>query len=892
MMKKLKSQNGSSFVYVLVVIMILTILSGTIITMTVANYKLGLTKGGRNTAFYFADGAIDEALAEIEEISHRAEIAASTEIQSDTADFRTSSEWIEFEKWLETHQISDETAVAEEASDEFLTSEEASELYSDALNKEFVKQYLLNLFENGAVDNDYILIDDGDNFVASNDVTFTYDADKVLNSAYLTALQTVVFDPEGTEGFNDIEDLLVNVSAEYRDADKAIRLTLQSSGKFNIYNKRVEVVVDMVPPHYDYVTMTSVKSKTLYTNDILENALTAKKDVVCVGGEVKTQGDVYALGTFREGLDVTYAEKGGVVIGYDKNNNDFLDLTNTLSLNETIHGSGALNVMGNVKTAASIKPSGAYSTLTVSNAVHGDSFIVAESATDTTTTIADSVFLMDDLYVAADDTTIMIGEDGFTAGNANLDESFISYLDGVDTLNSNKKLNNPDLSSSIRVDKNAENVDITLDALYVPGVAYINVYRDTLDADGNTERKFYQTGESFTTGNNFFFYQEKIEDQEERTQEVVYTNGTDEFALIEYVDDAGNISDSARYKAEHFLNRVLAEYSKEASVRDDEIVSTTDKTIMTIRSMVRTIADGDDDTGQYDDNFALGVFLGNGRIYNPNGLAMGSDNFIDSVKLSSNLISDLYMYLLGYRDYRTGKLVTVLDDTDPDSEMMDQYIDFSKASEFTDVNAPGRLIVLNDSEDGDVYINVPALHIPSNPDAVVYDGPKTIQGLVATKGDIYVYNDGSEDLVFNGALIAGGDIIFYGDGKKQINNFDSSLAATALAKGTSIPSHALVYKFVGSSSVLTEAFHVLDDAAVTDDGGRKLIAEKLSGTSNYTRSIHFNLDLDIVNKDFDYADDQPSVAKVDVSMSSTPELDGSSKSKEIRGYELVYWREL
>lgn len=914
MLNKLKSQKGSSFVYVLIVITILTLLSGTIVTMTVANYKLGITKGGRNTAFYFADGAIDEALAEIEEISHRAEILASAEIQNEDAEFKKTDKWVDFEKWLDSQQDSDDlvTGIEDSSEDNYLTSEEVTAIYDEALNREYTKQYLMALM--GAteddIDVDYTLLKDAED--EDKDDTFEekfnlkFKNVDGLKESYTKALTNVVFDPNGSESFEDIKLSMTKVESTYYDDEgedasdgsddkKAIRVTLQSSGKYNIYNKEVEVVVDMVPPKHDYLTVTSVKRKTLITNELLENSMTAKQDIIIVGGNVEAKGDVYALGTFDDSINVTYADKGGIIVGYDESNHDFLNIhdlsnANRLNLNAIIDDKGSLNVTGNIKTAASVKPNKSESKISVEGALHADSFIVSKDAINTQTTIKDSMFLMDDLYIAADDTSIIIGKEGYTYDpeNVNIDESFITYLDGVDVDSDNMSLNNPDLSSSVRVDKNASDVKFDTDSFYVPGVAYINVYRNEVDSEGNVVKKYYQTGESFTAEKNFFFYQEKIEDQEERTIEVTYTDGTNDFELVEYVNSNGDLESGARYKADHFLNRVRNEYEKDAAVRDDEIVTTGDKKIMTIRSMERDAYVGDD-LEKYPDNYALGVFLANGRIYNPiSGLSFSSAKFRDYIKRPSNLISDLYMNQLGYRDYRRGKTITTIDQGTEQVEMLDAYIDFSKSNEFETINTSGRLLVLDDSSNADVYINVPTADIPANSEAIIYNGSNAIKGLVATKGDIYIYNDkDSPNLEFTGSLIAGGSIVFYGEGTKTINNYDPNLNSKTIEGkiGKTIASHAKVYSLVGSSTLLTDAFHVLE--------GRKLIAEFKDGSKkDYTRSIHFNLDLDIVDKNFGYIKDQPMPAQVDISMMSTPELEGSSKEEAIKGYELVYWREI
>lgn len=895
MKKLLKSQKGSSFVYVLVIIMILSILTGSLITATVANYKIGLTKGGRNTAFYFADGAIEEALAEIEELNHRAEVAASNVIQDEEADFKTEDKWIRFEQWLERKQL-----LAEDA-EGFLTAEDAGLLYSDALNKEFEKQYYLNLLEDGEVDEDYTLIDeDEDAFVTENNITFTYDAP--IKTEYLTNLKTVSFRPQSKKEFEDVKAIELGVEASFT-ADKEIQLKLTSNGAYNIYDKSLEVVVNMVPVKYDFSTVSSLERKQLYTNDLLENALTAGGDIIVVGGKVTVDGDTYARGTYPDGFDIKHEDKGGIVVGYDEASDDFLDVENQLNLDESLNATGSLEVKGNLKTASSVKfansSTSVQSILNVTKDLYADSFVINKGIEGTSTSVKRNMFLMDDLFVNGSNASIVIGDE-IDGDDELLDGMFVSFLDGLDVDNNGAKVN-PDLSAAIRINKKAKGTKITMDNLYVPGLAYIDVYQKNLP-DG--EYKYYKTGESVTAENNFFFYQERPAEQELRTDEFVYTDGEKDYSLIEYVDEEGNIVDSPEYKVEHFLNRVYREYEIEDGNKN--IVSLEDKEILTIRSIKNQEPDDlSADATAYTDNYALGVFIGNGRIYNPRKLDMGSGKFISDVKHPYNYLADLQMNYLGMRDYKTGKLINTIDKNDDTStSLLDTFIDFSKDDAFTDVNRSGQLLVLNKVASKDIYINVPSSHIPSGADAIIYQGVNTISGVVATKGNIYIYNNGSDRLTFNGALIADGSIVFYGNGEKTIDNYDSSLSVsvdmTSATNPHPISSKAIVYGTVGSNTTLVNAFHLIDTEE-GDKGGRKLVVERTTDTASkieFSRSALFNLDLDVKDRTYGYAtvsDDsinEPGVGMVDISMTSNPQLDGASKDAEIKGYELVYWREI
>lgn len=932
MKKLLKSQKGSSFAYILVVVSILLILTGTLITMTVANYRLGLIKGGRNTAFYFADGAIDVALAQIEELSHRAEIAASNVVQDENADFRKSDEWVKFEKWLEKNtqpEVDDnlegnkpiESNGASKDSNKkvYLTVEEASALYSEAINKEFQKQYLLFLMEADHVKDDYKLIEkdedsEDDVFVHENDMTFI-SSEATLNTKFLTALQTSKFKPTGSESFDEIQASITSIEPEYREDDQVLRLKIQTGGKYNIYNKGVEVVVDMVPPRYNYITVTDMVRKEMYTNDILENALTAKGDVIIVDGDVQTFGDVYALGTFKDAIanddtgkysdSINHLNKGGVIVGYNKDEDNFLNLTDG-SIDLT--GKAALEVNGNIKTVASLKTGYTGSSINViedktnnlGGYVYADSYVTPTNVDQTELDVQTSMFIMDDVYINGDSTSITVGEDASydsekNKNNTNIDDTIMTFLDGgvLDPGVAGDVRVSPDLSSSIRVSKESQGTKISADYLYVPGVAYIDVFRTVGEGD-DKETKYYKTGESFTTEKNFFFYQNEYEEQEERTTNVEYTDGETTFSLVEYIDETGEINDSPYYKAEHFLNSVREEYNKPEDIRDDEIVASSDKSIMTLHSIKQAPSSDDEgDQNTYENNYTLGVFMANKRIYNPRRLGLDAATYITDFRNPSNSISDVRMHLLGFRDYTHGTLKTTTSVEGEDVDMFSQYIDFEKGKDYTTLNTSGLLVTVTDK---DVYINT-GKNVSG---AILYEGSDTIRGLVATKGNIYIYNnDVNSPLTFKGSLIAGGDIILYGSGKKIIDNIDDDITIDQSnnAKGVlPLQSRALVYQTVGASNTLMETFHTKT--------GRKLIVDLLEGNTGYTRSIFYNLSLSIVDKDYAYYegkyDDEgnvinpphTSVGTMDITMSSTPELDGMIKEKELKGYELVYWREI
>lgn len=852
-MKILKSNRGSSFIYVLVVLLILTILTASLITATVTNYQLGILKGGRNTSFYLNDGAIEEALAEIEELSHRAEVVASGKVQADEAEFKKETEWIEFELWLSRKMKLDSTKA------DFLSQDDASDYYEKALRKEFDKQFLLYLLEvdEDDIEKEYELINKDDEFVEGNDFIIGQTDVNGLSKSVIEDLEEVTFDPKAFTSFEDVNRPTLLVTSEYLPETREIKLIIQSDGTYSIYKKQIEVAVTMIPPVYDYTTVTTLKRQKLYKNDILENALTATKDILVTGGKVSTVGDVYAKGTFPEEKRIYSHQKGGVVIGYEENADDFLDIDNSKWLSATdLEVKGSLDVKGHVKSGTSIKLYNDASSLKVStdnpeaNAqsnVFADSFIVMKNSEDTKTTVDSHMLILDDLFVNASKTTITIGKDETEQGY------FMTFFDGAGLAESTVPMN-PDLSSSIRVNKNAVDISIIVNRLFIPGVAYIDIFRNTI-----TGRKYFQTGESMTAETNFYFYQNQLSDQAHRTKEITFLDDSgNEHTAYEYVDDDGNIIDSVKYKVDHFFTTV-----RDADLAGDvDIVSPNDKSIIDIRDLSNPEV--------YKDIYTLGVFLANGKVYNPSRLKMLSPAFDSKYRLEFGKSIDLAMNLLGMRNYKDGKNIVIVDEKDDESQsFMDTFVDYTKDITFDNINRNNRLIVLNRDEKKDIYINYPSGFTPSDT-SIKVNNVYELTSVIATKGNIFIYNENaSEPLNISGTLISDQSIIFYGPGEKVITRSDET-----------------VYGTISQYDDLVEAFHVNE--------GRHLATLFLNGTTKpdepvdpkfpdegLTRSIHFNLDLTV--------DDggEP----VNVNILTNPQLDGSSKEESVKGYVVDYWKE-
>lgn len=74
-------KKGSALITVMIIIMLLSILGTSLLMVSVMGYRQKLQLSGANKAFfYIADGAIEESLAEINEISFAAEATANNHI--------------------------------------------------------------------------------------------------------------------------------------------------------------------------------------------------------------------------------------------------------------------------------------------------------------------------------------------------------------------------------------------------------------------------------------------------------------------------------------------------------------------------------------------------------------------------------------------------------------------------------------------------------------------------------------------------------------------------------------------------------------------------------------------------------------------------------------------
>ncbi len=893
-MKKLKNKKGFVLTYVLIAVLGIMLLASVFIMATVSNYKLGKLKNNRNESFYASEAIKEESLFEINEMTIKAENYARGIIDDENAEFRNSVEWKEFDKWINSSFSNSEDDL-----------EKVNSLYNKAFDRQFETLYISYLLDQQPLQNykllkknvlgEYKFVEDDE---AESHSRFASNA--TLDDIFMNELSEIKFSPEDINPDNTVksEVLNLNVDSEYMPEDNKIRLTLVTDSSAEIYDKQIEFIVDISTPEYEYTTETQTERKFAWTNDILENAVSANKNIVIADGTVTTNGDIYSLKDIH--------------IGY-RDELDPLGLSSSTEyhLKRAPNGVGRLNLQnGNLRTFSDIyvgykdsdinikkskeDSSNAYtSDRNETGEVHAKSFIYSKNAKGSSVNVESDMFLYNNLEFLADDTSLYIGND-----RSNVDGSLVTLFDGEWEIDEFSK--NRNLTSAIYVDPSIDKLNIDILSYYISGVYYTD-FKRSFDLNGRTKTAYYKTGESFTTMSQFPYYKYEFPTtlnyaywggtQSNLTSNISeYHNATKNTNLLEFWqtynsrDEFANISE---LKAEQFWTW----YNNLDNFPDSNVENPINQSnFMNVRKNIGSC-------------YAKGMILANGSVIPPNGIYSGSGTEpthtynIDENTFNSDYRdkyvkqTDSEVVLLGIRNFQTNRVFNGNSSNSRTAHSRNLFSLINFANEYIDMDESGKLSVVTNKN---VYINVPSSHRKANEydtTIVNYNGSKDIEGVVATTGNIYVYNDGGIPLNFDGSLIAGGSIIFYGDGEKIINNYDSNVTSSNEGVNPSarevINSKAIVYGSVMKNSNLVNAFHI--------DEGRRVVVDKYNNACYGwmpTDSFKFNLTTTIKDKNSNYSDNQIGPAMVDANVMSSTELKCVTRSSKYKGYELVSWREL
>lgn len=619
------------------------------------------------------------------------------------------------------------------------------DLITGAKEPEEVSRELKNAYHQEYLEKYYDIIFDG----------------SVISSPTLGTTERAVY--SNYELDSDLGDALEEV-LDYSDGEEVSKVSdfivmLKSDGEHGEMveaKKSVNAEIELVDPEYDITT--SIVNKTYYENEVLnENVLLANGDIK-IDSNITVNGDIYSYGSnvptsiVNLGSEHGKEEYNGIIIGENVNN-------------------VSVDITGDLKTRSNIELNND-SDLSVSGSTYSNFIYVKNNSLDqdpgSVMTISESAYILEDLYIADD--------------NAEFEtKNFYGIYDGSQSTRRN-------VSSGIIVDMNTvldEDAVKISNQLVVMGKTYIT-YPDA----PTDERRWFQTGESFTTNRNRDFYS-TAEDLDDIFKE--YGSTSDPVELIDKTrnDDGDEIP---KEKEDHFVAiNNLFKNTPGGGIDDWE---------MEILRFNKNYS-----------NYSLGILLGKSdvsttpSIHNPKGDNDGnfmSEDDVDGMD-DSGLIDrdfmrnvDLSMNLLAHSAYVSGS----------SDSMWDNLIDIS-----------GWVSSYNNS-DSDEYIQISINDITIDKDIT--------RGIVVSKGDVTLSTNATS---FTGIIIAEGDIIIEGSDKTL--TYDKELVYELISTYEHIDELINVFKLEEgkSLSINGDGYSNIGELSleVQDAGDGIFASDKISG---------------------------------------------------------------
>jgi hypothetical protein len=747
-----QNQKGASLAYTLVIITILMMIGTSLATFAIMSLRISVIQHTADKAFYLSDAVMEETLTQLESQVHEAEMFALGVVN--IKDYQLSEpKWIAFLRKLEQDTLNGT-----------ITKEESARLLQVATSYEFHKQYYKFLFGKPSgtwLIKDYTLLDTNLNYVNTDTIKFDPSS---FDATFFNPLSVVSFDPNNKEGFENAPQGLMTVSAAL--TNNVIELSLTSDGQYNSYKKPINVTVALTPPDYKQIVTSETRPIDVHNNQILNYALASRENLIVTGSQNQINGNVYAYGTFPEKPDYRISEQGGVLVGYSKESN----VLNTLSdisifKPDETDQSANINISHDLYTRSSVKLFETNSELNVNGSLYANSILFDPSSNNATLNVAENAYLMEDLILDGTAPELTVG----TEADPTTGELWgLSNKDASGSAEGKKS----DYSASILINSTDLNPQITVNNLYMSGLSYFNAFRPI--AGSNTS---YQTGESFTTNNNYYFYKQALigYNSQIQTKFFTYKENTVEHYLIEAVDSNGNIVQSPKFKAKYFYD---SGYKVPTSISDR------DRAIFTIRSIKETtpgVLTG------LEQNYALGVVIANQRVIDayPQNILDPNDKPVSEYMNESAFITgrrsnienmDLNLNLLSTRNNLNH---TNKDPLDTVNSKIGQFVDFTKTY-VSEISDPNKIIVINNDDTRNIYINLPDAEKATinsketNPIFIPENGNVSdIKGLIISKGNVIIFNSSSTNLNYNGTIVSDKNILLLGNGQKTFTyNYD------------------------------------------------------------------------------------------------------------------------
>lgn len=781
-----ESNRGETLIYTIMVMAVLIIVGSALAAFAVMSIRLSTLQHASEKAFYLSDAAMEETLTQLESQLRQAETEALKKV-NDTSLYYNEAKWQNFLQKINQDSIAGK-----------ISSSEASERVKMATKAEFFKQYYYELFGkpsgNTWLAEDYSLIDASGGYVNNPQPLFNAAG---LSVDGFKALEAITLNPSEYPGYEATGKPLMNVTVDFKD--NFIQLKLRSTGQFNSYKKPMVVNVSLVPPDYTQVIATKSGNMTLAKNELLAYGLAARMDIIVSEGQSNTvNGNVYSYGTFPETGNYRIKQLGGVLLGYEASSNILSQRIGDFDPSLTNSAAG-LNINGNLYTRSAVKLFGNDSNLMVSGNTFANALTFDENSSLADANIGRNLYLYEDLYLAGQQPTLSVGES--TAKGDGLLWGIMQHQ-----VNLSNQVVRSDMSSSIIVDSDSVSPRIFVNSAYIAGVAYFNVF---VNSEGT--RHYYQSGESFTTNNNFYFYDTKSPGNTDlTTTAVAYTDESGkQYYLYEALDAEGKVVSNVQFKADVFF---------QGGLKDPSAISAADRSIFNIRTID---LDEDGDVIGLENNYALGVIIANSKVIDPYPEIGGggppkseyaNDAAFQGMKRSVLKAADQVTSLLSTRDYSTN---LNQDPSMASKSRLGQFINWP-STDIVRMTDPNEVAIISSDPNVNVYVNIPdtladQMKILEPNSIFLKEGSgayRNMTGVIAVNGNVLIYNDDlANRFNYTGTIIANGSIVLRGQGDKTFNYSEEK-----------------IYGLVGKDTALKSVFSL--------DSGKRMVLQQVGGADS------------------------------------------------------------
>lgn len=767
-MQNVKNKYGYTLTYAIVVIALLLILTSSVVLLTYMNLKFSKKGGQINTSFYASDGAMEEAITELNRYIYNAEQNAWKSIQSET--YLTKQEWVVF---LD--------ALYNDIDDGILTLDEGNRLIANAIRGEFETAFFQAICQSTAPKSVLHAFFDAEgsglgkylDYGGYNGLNFQSDA--TLKNSIKTQLETTLFQPtQIIEATNDDNAEITQVNVNGLSSAGELSLTLTSDGTYHQQHKKLRVDLIVSPPDYNFNVAMKTESINILKNDLTDQALAAKGNIIFEEGNAEIKGNINGYG-------------GSIDFKNDRGRNTY----GGINVGDGSH-SVNVNISGDVSTRNAINFFSSDSTLSVGQSIYGNNINVAASSDRAQIHVNQDIFLYSDLYIGANDVVLTIADNNPDAenGDSRLTRNVNQYVPSKGNLVGLLSVHPVakeayTRTGSIMISENVNPPQITLNGLFLNGVIrYDLTEKHHFSSTG--EEIAYKTGESFSTSHNKLYYQTM-------SYGSIYQSGViatlEEFIVNTALnsDDPTNIAklisfndaldaslDQKEFRAIHYYTLGYEAYLERQKKEEPYLysqISAVDKSIIRVRNPLRT-----PDTKAFYGINANGIVQfknaetpdKDGKIYHPD--IINTNALIYNQGTLSRRI-DEKVNLLGFADYRN-----IHADIYGEQDLLRNWLDFS-ADEVgvADLNTTD-VMLFNKDASKSVYVNDDTIHSGQiNLPGQINTANELFKGTIVTAGDVYLYAD--DHMTFKGNIISGGDIHLLGAGTKEIIHDDLTIYA-------------------------------------------------------------------------------------------------------------------